>query len=28
MTTKELAIRLVDLCRNGKVEEAKEELFA
>ena len=28
MTTKELAIRLVDLCRNGKIEEAKEELFA
>jgi len=28
MTTGELAIRLVDMCRNGKVEEAKEELFA
>jgi len=28
MTTKEIAIRLVDMCRNGKVEEAKEELFA
>jgi ketosteroid isomerase-like protein len=28
MTTKEIAGRLVDMCRNGKVEEAKEELFA
>ena len=28
MTTKEIANRLVDMCRNGKVEEAKEELFA
>ncbi len=28
MTTKEIADRLVELCRNGKVEEAKEELFA
>ena len=28
MTTKEIANRLVDLCRNGKIEEAKEELFA
>jgi hypothetical protein len=28
MTTTELATRLVDMCRNGKVEEAKEELFA
>ncbi len=28
MTTKEIADRLVDLCRNGKIEEAKEELFA
>jgi hypothetical protein len=28
MTTKEIAMRLVDLCRKGKVEEAKEELFA
>ncbi|CAN5691989.1 hypothetical protein BH10BAC2_BH10BAC2_04460 [soil metagenome] len=28
MTTKEMASRLVDLWRNGKVEEAKEELFA
>ena len=27
MTTKEIADRLVDMCRNGKVEEAKEELF-
>ncbi len=28
MTTQQIATRLVDLCRNGKVEEAKEELFA
>ena len=28
MTTKEIANRLVDMCRNGKIEEAKEELFA
>ncbi len=28
MTTKEIAIRLVEMCRNEKVEEAKEELFA
>ena len=28
MTTKDVATRLADLCRNGKVEEAKEELFA
>ncbi len=28
MTTKEIADRLVDMCRNGKVEEAKEELFS
>ncbi len=28
MTTKEIADRLVFLCRNGKVEEAKDELFA
>ena len=28
MTTQEIADRLVELCRNGKVEEAKEELFA
>lgn len=28
MTTTEIANRLVDMCRNGKVEEAKEELFA
>jgi len=28
MTTKEIADRLVFLCRNGKVEEAKEELFS
>lgn len=28
MTTKEIADRLVEMCRNGKVEEAKEELFA
>jgi hypothetical protein len=28
MTTKEIAERLVYLCRSGKTEEAKEELFA
>lgn len=28
MSTKEIADRLVYLCRNGKVEEAKEELFS
>jgi hypothetical protein len=28
MTTQEIASRLVTLCRDGKVEEAKEELFA
>jgi hypothetical protein len=28
MTTKEIANRLVALCREGKIEEAKEELFA
>lgn len=28
MTTAEIAIRLVALCRDGKIEEAKEELFA
>ena len=28
MTTKEIAERLVEMCRNGQVEEAKEELFA
>lgn len=28
MTTTEIATRLVDMCRNGKIEEAKEELFA
>lgn len=28
MTTKEIADKLVSLCREGKVEEAKEELFA
>ena len=28
MTTKEIADRLVVMCRNGKVEEAKEELFS
>src|SRR5260221_11676993 len=28
MTTKEIADRLVDMCRNGKTEEAKEEFFA
>lgn len=28
MTTAAIAERLVTMCRNGKVEEAKEELFA
>ena len=28
MTTKEIALTLIDMCRNGKVEEAKELLFA
>ncbi len=28
MITKEIAYRLVDMCRNEKVEEAKEELFS
>lgn len=28
MTTQEIANRLVELCRGGKTEEAKEELFA
>jgi len=28
MTTQEVADRLVDMCRNGKIEEAKEELLA
>lgn len=28
MTTTEIAARLVDLCRKGNIEEAKEELFA
>lgn len=28
MTTTEIAIRLVNMCRNGKIEEAKEELFS
>lgn len=28
MSTKEIADRLVELCRSGKTEEAKEELFA
>ena len=27
MTTKEIANQLVNMCRHGKVEEAKEELF-
>ncbi len=27
MTTKEVAGRLVKMCRDGKVEEAKQELF-
>ena len=28
MTTLEIANRLVTMCRHGKIEEAKEELFA
>lgn len=28
MTTKEIATLLVNMCRNGKIEEAKEILFA
>ena len=28
MTTQEIANWLVDMCRNGKTEEAKEKLFA
>jgi hypothetical protein len=28
MTTQEIADRLVDMCRHGNIEEAKEELFA
>jgi hypothetical protein len=28
MTTKEIANRLVEMCRSGQVEAAKEELFA
>ena len=28
MTTKEIAGLLVEMCRNGQVEEAKEKLFA
>lgn len=28
MTTTEIANRLVSMCRDGKIEEAKEELFA
>jgi len=28
MTTQDIANRLVSMCRNGQVEEAKEELFA
>jgi SnoaL-like protein len=28
MTTTEIANRLVRMCRDGKIEEAKEELFA
>jgi hypothetical protein len=28
MTTKQVADQLVEMCRNGKVEEAKQELFA
>ncbi|MEO7120349.1 MAG: SnoaL-like domain-containing protein [Ginsengibacter sp.] len=28
MTTTEIASRLVDLCRKGNIEEAKEQLFA
>ena len=28
MTTVEIANRLLELCRNGKIEQAKEELFS
>lgn len=28
MTTEQIAHRLIELCRDGKTEEAKEELFA
>ncbi|MDQ6763631.1 MAG: nuclear transport factor 2 family protein [Bacteroidota bacterium] len=28
MTTKEVADRLVELCRNGKIEDAQNELYA
>lgn len=28
MTAMKIASRLVEMCRNGQVEEAKEELFA
>ena len=28
MTTKEIAALLVNMCRNGEVEQAKEKLFA
>jgi hypothetical protein len=28
MTTKEVAARLVELCRNGKILESQQELFA
>ena len=28
MTTKEVADKLIEMCRDGKVEEAKQELFA
>ncbi|MDQ2863981.1 MAG: ester cyclase [Bacteroidota bacterium] len=28
MVTKEIARQLVEMCRNGQVEEAKEQLFA
>lgn len=28
MTTAEIANRLIIMCRNGKIEEAKEELFS
>lgn len=28
ITTEQIAHRLVELCRNGKIEEAKQELFA
>lgn len=27
MTTKEVAVKLVQMCRDGKIEEAKQELF-